>query len=186
MHYPWLWNTPSPAIQTVSVHPGTTTSSDRKTEDVVAVYQTTTKIPLGEPTSCPLRSAFGSFYERLPETAVASLRPNDYRLHIYTLPIIVCTSQLRTISLDNVTGLTFFYISNRMYGVHGHTISEHSAVRSLERLPRNIQNKVVWVHLPISPDEHIMGMGQVDQYAHMMDCTFMVCVIYQTCPFYYF
>ncbi|SPJ71509.1 uncharacterized protein FTOL_01237 [Fusarium torulosum] len=174
MHYPWLWNTPSPAIQTVSVHPGTTTSSDRKTDDVVAVYQTTTKTPLGESTSCPLRSAFGSFYERLPETAIACLRPSDYRLHIYTLPIIVCTSQLRTISLDHVTGLTFFYMSNRMYGVHGHTISEPLAVHSLERLPRNIQNKVVWVHLPIPPDEHIMGMGQVDQYAHMMDCTFMV------------
>ncbi|KAF5665975.1 hypothetical protein FHETE_6438 [Fusarium heterosporum] len=174
LSYPWLWNTPSPAIKTISIHPGTLITSEKQPEDTIVIYEATTKTPLDGPFTHPVVSPFGSFYERLSETAITSLRPSEYRLHMYTIMVDMCTMKFRTISLDRVTGLTFFYTPYRMYGIHGHTVDEPSAVHTLERLPRNLQDRLIWVYVPIPPGERILGMGQVDQFCNMMNCSFTI------------
>ncbi|KAF4988065.1 hypothetical protein FGRMN_9985 [Fusarium graminum] len=156
LSYPWLWNTPSPAIKTISIHPGTLITSEEQPEDAIVIYEATPKTPLDGPLTHPLLSPFGSFYERLSETATASLRPSEYRLHMYTIMVDMCTMQFRTISLDRVTGLTFFYTPYKMYGIHGHTVEEPSAVQTLKRLPRNLQDRLIWVYVPIPPGERIL------------------------------
>ncbi|KAF4972541.1 hypothetical protein FSARC_928 [Fusarium sarcochroum] len=164
LHGPWIWNTPSPAIRTISTQSG-------DPEPAVTVYHTIGRISPVEPA---LLQAFGSTYERLSEAELKSLHPNDYRLHMYTIMGDKWTAQFRTVSLSHTTGLTFFYRPGKVYSIHSHTVAEPSAVRAFERLPREIRQEVLWVYVPVPPGDRIMAMGQGDRGAIIMDCTFVI------------
>lgn len=62
-------------------------------------------------------------------------------------------------SLDQVTGLTFFFKSGRFYGVHSHTAKIPYAAEFLERFPYPLRPRLSWVYVPLPPGDDIVAMG---------------------------
>ena len=82
--------------------------------------------------------------------------PPDLRLCNFYPPQLIVSGRLRTVSLSNITGLTFFCKGERIYGIHGHTSILPSARQEYENLPERLRKHVVWTYVPM---EGIKGLG---------------------------
>ncbi|KAM6537698.1 hypothetical protein FALCPG4_003606 [Fusarium falciforme] len=152
LHGPWVWNTPSPAIRNVSI-------SSQDGNYTTMVYRTTDTMPLGPPTTHPLLQLFGNSYERAYETGSTPHCSNGHRLHVFPYMRDRTSWRYYNTSLDQTTGLTFFFKSGKFYGVHSHTAKMPSAAEFLERFPYPILPRLSWVYVPLPPNDDIVAMG---------------------------
>lgn len=65
-----------------------------------------------------------------------------------------------TIDLQTATGLTFFFLRKKVYGIHAHTARKPYANSTFDRLSKTHQPKVTWVYLPIPRGEEIVALGR--------------------------
>ncbi|UPK99219.1 hypothetical protein LCI18_010154 [Fusarium solani-melongenae] len=153
LHGPWVWNTPSPAIQNISI-----ASQDGNYTTVV--YRTTDIMPLDPPpTTNSLLQFFGNSYQRAYEPNSTPHCSTGHRLHVFPYMRDRTSWRYYNTSLDQTTGLTFFFKSSRFYGVHSHTAKMPSAVDFLERLPYPVRSRLSWVYVPLPPNDDIVAMG---------------------------
>ncbi|RSL55783.1 hypothetical protein CEP54_009204 [Fusarium duplospermum] len=152
LHGPWVWNTPSPAIRTVSM-----SSEDRN--PTIMVYRTTNLMPLGPPTAHPLLQLFGSSYERVYQIGSTPPCSKGYRLHMFPYAQDRTSWRYYNISLHQTTGLTFLFKSGALYGVHSHTAKMPSAAKLLEWFPYGGGSTLSWVYVPLPPNDDIVAMG---------------------------
>jgi hypothetical protein len=69
-------------------------------------------------------------------------------------------ARIRTIDLQRITGLTFFYSSQgRQYGIHAHTMSEPTALSTFNQVSRYLRSPLVWVYIPIAKNDRITAFG---------------------------
>jgi hypothetical protein len=123
------------------------------------VYRTTDTMPLSPSTTHPLLQLFGNSYERAYETGSTPYCSNGHRLHMFPYMRDRTSWRYYNTSLDQTTGLTFFFKSGRFYGVHSHTAKMPSAAQFLERFPYPIRPRLSWVYVPLPPNDDIVAMG---------------------------
>ncbi|PNP80040.1 hypothetical protein FNYG_06750 [Fusarium nygamai] len=70
-----------------------------------------------------------------------------------------CNVRLRTLDLRSTRGLTFFYIGSSLRAIHSHTSRFPTALTTYARLPEFDRKHVVWAHVPIAPNDRIIGLG---------------------------
>ena len=63
----------------------------------------------------------------------------------------------RTVELDSITGLTFFYWRGTLLGIHPHRVNDQCAMSSCERLSKRLP--VAWLYYPIAPTDRILIFG---------------------------
>ncbi|KAI1873757.1 uncharacterized protein JN550_003026 [Neoarthrinium moseri] len=63
----------------------------------------------------------------------------------------------RTVDLEGVSGLTFFYCTFKFYAVHAHTPSNSCAKQTFDRLVN--KKSTAWIHLPMPKGEEIIALG---------------------------
>ncbi|KAF5688883.1 hypothetical protein FDENT_4599 [Fusarium denticulatum] len=56
-------------------------------------------------------------------------------------------------------GLTFFYDGSSLRAIHSHTSRFPTALTTYARLPKLDRKHVVWAHVPIAPNDRIIGLG---------------------------
>ncbi|KAF5577393.1 hypothetical protein FPCIR_12161 [Fusarium pseudocircinatum] len=71
----------------------------------------------------------------------------------------VCNVRLRTLDLLSTRGLTFFYDGSSLRAIHSHTPRFPTALTTYARLPELDRKDMVWAHVPIAPDDRIIGLG---------------------------
>ncbi|OAA57936.1 hypothetical protein SPI_06821 [Niveomyces insectorum RCEF 264] len=67
-------------------------------------------------------------------------------------------SQLYAVDVNRCFGLTFFYLSGRISGVHVHRTAKDDARKTYERLATRVKERMVWVFLPIGLDDRIVAL----------------------------
>ncbi|KAG9508049.1 hypothetical protein J7337_001607 [Fusarium musae] len=72
---------------------------------------------------------------------------------------MLCNVRLRTLDLRSTRGLTFFYIRSSLRAIHSHTSRFPTALTTYARLSELDRRDVVWVHVPIAPNDRIIGLG---------------------------
>lgn len=74
---------------------------------------------------------------------------------------IHASTQLRTIELDKITGLTFFVNYTNICAIHAHTPSNPSADASY---PLSLQfaddNTIIWIYIPIPKGDSVTAFGK--------------------------
>ncbi|KAF5551720.1 hypothetical protein FNAPI_7326 [Fusarium napiforme] len=70
-----------------------------------------------------------------------------------------CNVRLRTLDLRGTRGLTFFYIGSSLRAIHSHTSRFPTALTTYARLSELDRRDVVWAHVPIAPNDRIIGLG---------------------------
>ena len=68
--------------------------------------------------------------------------------------------RLHVVNLDRVRGLTFFFVSGQLFGIHVHDSKDSSAMETCARFPEHHQRKVTWVYLPIAPKDRVVLFGR--------------------------
>ncbi|KAI1157820.1 hypothetical protein F5B18DRAFT_665679 [Nemania serpens] len=63
------------------------------------------------------------------------------------------------VELDGVRGITFFFSSRHLYGVHVHRSTAPCASSSWQRLPPRRRRSILWCHLPIANQDRILVLG---------------------------
>ena len=84
----------------------------------------------------------------LPSSSCALLRNSGEPLHL-----------VRTVELGTVTGLTFFYDTEHLLGIHPHCAKSPSAVSFDEHLSERWLSERIWVYLPISREDSVDVLG---------------------------
>jgi len=71
------------------------------------------------------------------------------------------SQRIRTIDLNEITGLTFFCspTCSSFFAIHAHTSKAPSALSTFEKLPDRRQQCVYWIFLPLTPQERITAVG---------------------------
>ncbi|KAI0404759.1 hypothetical protein F4802DRAFT_566206 [Xylaria palmicola] len=64
-----------------------------------------------------------------------------------------------TVELDSVRGITFFFSSSQLYGVHIHRSTAPCASSSLQRLPSRRRRSILWCYLPLTNQDRILVLG---------------------------
>ncbi|EWG36251.1 hypothetical protein FVEG_14642 [Fusarium verticillioides 7600] len=72
---------------------------------------------------------------------------------------MLCNVRLRTLDLRSTRGLTFFYIGSSLRATHSHTSRFPTALTTYARLSELDRRDVVWAHVPIAPNDRIIGLG---------------------------
>ncbi|SCV33117.1 uncharacterized protein FFB14_04343 [Fusarium fujikuroi] len=67
--------------------------------------------------------------------------------------------RLRMLDLRSTRGLTFFYAGSSLRAIHSHTPRFPTALTTYARLPEHDRKHVVWAHVPISPNDRVIGLG---------------------------
>ncbi|KAF5973281.1 hypothetical protein FCOIX_8849 [Fusarium coicis] len=67
--------------------------------------------------------------------------------------------RLRTLDLRSTRGLTFFYIGSSLRAIHSRTSRFPTALTTYARLSELDRRDVVWAHVPIAPNDRIIGLG---------------------------
>ncbi|KAB5540444.1 hypothetical protein GE09DRAFT_1225889 [Coniochaeta sp. 2T2.1] len=67
---------------------------------------------------------------------------------------------LHTVEMDEILGITFFFASGELFGLHIHRSEESCAMDTFARsLTERLQQVVVWIYLPISQRDRILVLG---------------------------
>ncbi|KAF5971321.1 hypothetical protein FBULB1_9281 [Fusarium bulbicola] len=67
--------------------------------------------------------------------------------------------RLRTLDLRSTRGLAFFYVGSSLRAVHSHTPRFPTALTTYARLPEQDRKHVAWAHVPIAPNDQLIGLG---------------------------
>ncbi|KAI6093781.1 hypothetical protein F4821DRAFT_5058 [Hypoxylon rubiginosum] len=62
------------------------------------------------------------------------------------------------VELNRITGITFFFSSNRIVGVHIHDSREPYALSTYRRIFQSRDHNLVWVYLPILEDDPLLAL----------------------------
>lgn len=74
---------------------------------------------------------------------------------------ILASTQLRTIKLDKITGLTFFVNYTDIYAIHAHTPSNPSAGASYPLSSRfEDDDTIIWIYVPIPNGDTVTAFGR--------------------------
>ncbi|ETS84938.1 hypothetical protein PFICI_02963 [Pestalotiopsis fici W106-1] len=69
-------------------------------------------------------------------------------------------ARLRTIDLQKITGLTFFYNQvGRLYWIHGHTTTEVTAKNAFDKVHKVVKSSLCWTYVPIAKGDRITAIG---------------------------
>ncbi|KAI1298567.1 hypothetical protein F5Y03DRAFT_367802 [Xylaria venustula] len=79
------------------------------------------------------------------------LNPAALRSHI--------SSRLYVKDLGRSRGITFFFASGQLFGVHIHLSENSCAMDTYERISIHRRQRIVWVHMPISPLDRVLSLG---------------------------
>ncbi|KAG6991728.1 hypothetical protein FocnCong_v018022 [Fusarium oxysporum f. sp. conglutinans] len=71
----------------------------------------------------------------------------------------LCDMRLRTLDLRSTRGLTFFYVGSSLRAIHSHTSRFPTALTTYARLLEHARKHAVWAHVPISPNDRLIGSG---------------------------
>ncbi|KAF5265317.1 hypothetical protein FOXYS1_3867 [Fusarium oxysporum] len=71
----------------------------------------------------------------------------------------LCDMRLRTLDLRSTRGLTFFYVGSSLRAIHSHTSRFPTASTTYARLLEHARKHAVWAHVPISPNDRLIGSG---------------------------
>ncbi|KAI1199602.1 hypothetical protein F5X97DRAFT_332632 [Nemania serpens] len=63
------------------------------------------------------------------------------------------------VKLASIRGITFFFSSHQLYGVHIHRSSALCALPSLQRVPPRRRRSISWCYLPIANHDRIVVLG---------------------------
>lgn len=69
------------------------------------------------------------------------------------------SSQLYAIDLTRSRGLTFFFSSGKLCGIHTHRSEYSSALDTYERFPLRSRRRMVWIHVPIAQNDQVLALG---------------------------
>ncbi|KJR80117.1 uncharacterized protein SPSK_10316 [Sporothrix schenckii 1099-18] len=67
-------------------------------------------------------------------------------------------SQLYAVDVYRCFGLTFFYLTGKIYGVHVHRTAHDTAMETYQRLVTRVKENMVWALLPIAPNDRVMAL----------------------------
>ncbi len=65
----------------------------------------------------------------------------------------------RTVDLDKLRGLTFFFTTQFLVGLHPHRNEEESATGTFDRIMTHASDDVFWAYVPIAPKDQILALG---------------------------
>lgn len=68
----------------------------------------------------------------------------------------------RTIELDRVSGLTFFFLEGKPIGIHSHFTAHSSALATHARFSSRRQDACVWIYLPIAPGDKVTALAIIE------------------------
>lgn len=68
-------------------------------------------------------------------------------------------ARLKTVDLRHTFGLTFFYDSDNIYGIHAHTTQSSCALSTYRQFSYRRRQRVAWVYVPISRTDCIAAVG---------------------------
>lgn len=71
-------------------------------------------------------------------------------------------ARLGTVDFATCTGVTFFIAKGAIYALHAHTSVLPYATSTFYRLPELLQMEVMWIYVPISPTDEVLGFGIVN------------------------
>ncbi|EPE05602.1 hypothetical protein F503_02341 [Ophiostoma piceae UAMH 11346] len=67
-------------------------------------------------------------------------------------------SQLYAVDVNRCFGLTFFYLTGKIYGLHVHRTAHDTAMETYERLVTRVKENMVWAFLPVSPNDRVIAI----------------------------
>lgn len=70
-------------------------------------------------------------------------------------------TRIGTVDFSNCTGIIFFIAKGAIYALHAHTSVLPYASSTFYTLPELLQMEVMWIYLPISPQDEAVGFGIV-------------------------
>jgi hypothetical protein len=70
-------------------------------------------------------------------------------------------TRLGTVDFASCTGITFFIAKGAIYALHAHNAVLPDATSTFYRLPELLQMEVMWIYVPISPEDEVVGFGIV-------------------------
>ncbi|KAI3332702.1 hypothetical protein F4824DRAFT_286217 [Ustulina deusta] len=73
------------------------------------------------------------------------------------------SSRLYARDLGRSRGITFFFASGQLFGIHIHLTENSCAMDTYERIYIHRRQRIVWVYMPIAPTDRIIGLGSVWQ-----------------------
>ncbi|KAI0537487.1 hypothetical protein GGR58DRAFT_513792 [Xylaria digitata] len=68
-------------------------------------------------------------------------------------------SQLYARALDRSRGITFFFASGQLFGVHIHQTENSCAINTYEHISIHRRQRIVWVYMPIAPTNKVLVLG---------------------------
>ncbi|KAH6851133.1 hypothetical protein B0I37DRAFT_129023 [Chaetomium sp. MPI-CAGE-AT-0009] len=84
-----------------------------------------------------------------PSLALCKAYPNDVSsCHVF-----------RTVEMDKIKGITFFFHSGQLFGIHIHRLENSYAMDTFATLPGLLRLDIVWIYLPISQHDPILVLG---------------------------
>ncbi|KAF4462660.1 hypothetical protein FALBO_10520 [Fusarium albosuccineum] len=63
------------------------------------------------------------------------------------------------VEVDKITGITFFFLSGRLFGIHIHSTEEPCAMSTYERFANRLGPRIVWIYLSISKKDRLLVLG---------------------------
>ncbi|KAL3602902.1 hypothetical protein FPOAC2_07218 [Fusarium poae] len=63
------------------------------------------------------------------------------------------------VEADRISGITFFFSSGQLFGIHVHNSEESTAIATYEGFSRRRQRGIIWIYLPISKNDRILVLG---------------------------
>jgi hypothetical protein len=67
--------------------------------------------------------------------------------------------RLHAVDLNGTRGMTFFFLSGQLVGVHVHRSCGSCAMDTYERLSSRRRRSVVWIYMPIAPEDRVLVLG---------------------------
>ncbi|GKU07225.1 hypothetical protein FLAG1_10981 [Fusarium langsethiae] len=69
------------------------------------------------------------------------------------------SQHFHAVEADRIRGITFFFSSGQLFGIHVHNSEESSAIATYERFSRRRQRGIIWIYLPISKNDRLLVLG---------------------------
>ncbi|KAI1502077.1 hypothetical protein F5X99DRAFT_380534 [Biscogniauxia marginata] len=63
------------------------------------------------------------------------------------------------VEVNNIAGITFFFSSGQLFGIHVHHSKESCAISTYQRFSNRRRRGVVWVYLPITKSDPLLMLG---------------------------
>lgn len=69
------------------------------------------------------------------------------------------SARLHAVELNRCRGLTFFFCSRQLFGIHVHWSEDSSALETYESFPNSLQQAMDWIYMPIAPRDQVLVLG---------------------------